>query len=75
MVEVISEAKLSALFVSLCTGVALTIMLNAGFRDLGFALSISGPATLVMAAILVFFATDKIKDGDKPSSNKTTKGK
>ena len=70
-----SEAKLSAVFVSLCTGAALTIMLNAGFRDLGSALSISAPATLVMGAILAFFVTDKIKDGDKPPSNKSSKGK
>jgi hypothetical protein len=42
-------------------------MLNTALRDLGFALSISVPATAVMGAVLFLFASDNIKKGgDKP---------
>jgi hypothetical protein len=69
------EAKISALVVSALTGVGLTLMLNQGFRDLGFALSISGPVTLVMGAVLFLFASDNIKKrGEQPPSKKTNEG-
>ena len=66
----IDEAKVSAIAVSILTGVGLTFMLNTALRDLGFALSISGPATLVMAAVLFLFASDNIKKGGKEPSVK-----
>ena len=63
----ISEAKLSALVISVLTGAGLTLLLNQALRDLGFALSISIPITLVMGAVLFVFASDNIKTGgDKP---------
>lgn len=66
-----SEAKLSAIVISLLTGAGLTLALNAGFRDLGFVLSITVPVTLVMAAVLALFASDNIKKGGKepPKTN------
>ena len=63
----IGEAKLSALFVSALTGIGLTLFLNQALRDLGTALAISVPITLVMGAMLFLFASDNIKKGgDKP---------
>lgn len=63
----IGEARISAIAVSLLTGVGLTFMLNTALRDLGFALSISVPATAVMGAVLFLFASDNFKKGgDKP---------
>ncbi len=63
----ISEAKLSGLVISALTGVGLTLLLNQALRDLGFALSISIPITLVMGAVMFVFASDNIKKGgDKP---------
>ena len=63
----ISEAKLSALVISVLTGAGLTLLLNQALRDLGFALTISVPITLVMGAVLFVFASDNIKTGgDKP---------
>jgi hypothetical protein len=71
----ISEAKLSALAVSALTGIGLTLFLNQALRDLGSALAVSVPVTLVMGGVLTLFATDNIKkDGDKPSKNKANKG-
>lgn len=67
----IGEAKLSALAVSLLTGVGLTIFLSQALRDLGSALAISVPVTLVMGAVLFVFASDNIKKGgDKPPKGK-----
>jgi hypothetical protein len=67
----ISEARISAIAVSLLTGIGLTFMLDKALRDLGSALAISAPATLVMAAVLVVFASDNIKKGgDKPPKGK-----
>ena len=71
----IGEAKISALVVSALTGVGLTLFMNQALRDLNLALSISIPVTLVMGAVLFLFASDNIKtDGDKPPSDKTSKG-
>ena len=71
----IGEAKISALVISALTGAGLTLALNQGFRDLGFVLSMTVPITLVMGAVLFLFASDNIKtDGDKPPSDKTSKG-
>ncbi len=71
----ISEAKLSAIIVSLLTGVGITMFLNNAMRDLGSALAISVPVTLVMGGVLTLFASDNIKKGgDKPSKNKAKKG-
>jgi hypothetical protein len=64
----IGEAKISALVVSALTGVGLTLLLNQGFRDLGFALSIAGPVALVMAVVLFLFANDNVKKRDDASS-------
>jgi hypothetical protein len=66
----IGEARISAIAVSLLTGIGLTFMLNAGFRDLGFVLSISAPVTLVMGAVLFLFASDDIKKGGKEPPEK-----
>jgi len=63
----IGEAKISALVVSVLTGAGLTVMLNQALRDLGFALTITIPITLVMGALLFVFASDNIKKGgEKP---------
>ncbi|RYY97974.1 MAG: hypothetical protein EON61_19740 [Alphaproteobacteria bacterium] len=71
----IGEAKISALAVSALTGAGLTLMLGQAFRDLGFALSISIPITLVMGGVLFLFASDNIKTGgSEPSSDKPSKG-
>jgi hypothetical protein len=59
----IGEAKLSALVVSLLTGVGLTLFLSQALRSLSFALTISVPITLVMGAVLFLFASDNIKKG------------
>ncbi len=62
-----SEAKLSAVVISLLIGAALTVMLNSALRDLGAALTISVPVALVMGVVLTLFASDNIKKGgDKP---------
>jgi hypothetical protein len=58
-----SEARISAIAVSVLTSVGLTFMLNTALRDLGFALSISVPVTLVMGAVLVLLASDGTKKG------------
>jgi hypothetical protein len=60
---VISEAKISAIAVSLLTGVGLTLVLSQALRDLGGALAISVPITLIMGGVLALFATDSIKKG------------
>jgi len=59
----IGEAKISALAVAALTGVGLTFMLNTALRDLGFALTISVPVTLMMGAVLVLLASDNNKKG------------
>jgi hypothetical protein len=53
----IGEAKISALAVSALTGVGLTLMLNQALRDLGYALTISVPVTLVMGGVLFLSLT------------------
>lgn len=68
----ISEAKLSALVISLLTGVGLTLMLNGALRDLSLTLSITVPITAVMAAVLMLFASDNIKKRDEKSPDNTT---
>lgn len=71
-----SEARISAVVVSLLTGAGLTFMLNTGFRDFGLALSISAPVALVMAAGLVLFASDNIKKGgEEPPPKQSNEGK
>lgn len=71
----ISEAKLSALAVSVLTGVGLTFMLNEALRDLGFVLTITVPITLVMGAVMFVFASDTIKKGgEKSPQDKSSKG-
>lgn len=71
----ISEAKLSAIAVSLVTGVGITLFLNQALRDLGSALAISVPVTLVMGGVLTLFASDNIKKGgEKPPKNEANKG-
>ena len=67
----IGEARISAIAVSILTGIGLTFMLNTALRNMGFALSISVPATLVMGAVLFVFASDNIKKG----GNQPPKGK
>jgi hypothetical protein len=59
----IGEARISAIAVSILTGIGLTFMLTTALRDIGFALSISAPVTLVMGAVLFLFASDDIKKG------------
>jgi len=71
----VSEAKVSAFAVSLLTGVGLTLMLNTALRDLGYALSISVPATLVMGAVLMLFASDNVKKGGEEPPKQANKGK
>ncbi len=71
----VSEAKVSAFAVSLLTGVGLTLMFNTALRDLGYALSISVPATLVMAAVLMLFACDNVKKGGEEPPKQANKGK
>jgi hypothetical protein len=72
---VISEAKLSAVAVSLVTGIGITLFLSQALRDLGSALAISVPVTLVMGGVMTLFASDNIKKGgDKPPKNKANKG-
>ena len=71
----IGEARISAIAVSILTGIGLTFMLNTALRDLGFALSISVPIMLVMGAVLFVFASDNIKKGgDEPSAKQAPKG-
>jgi hypothetical protein len=71
----ISEAKLSALGVSVLTGVGLELMLGNVFQDYVFALTYSVPATVVMGAVMALFASDNIKKGgDKPPPENTSKG-
>ena len=48
----IGEARISAIAVSILTGIGLTFMLNSALRDFSFAMSISVPVTLVMGAVL-----------------------
>ena len=63
----ISEARISAVAVSLLTGIGLTFMLNTALRDLGAALAISVPVTLVMGIVMALIASDDIKKrDDKP---------
>ena len=72
----IGEARISAIAVSILTGIGLTFMLNTALRDMGFALSISVPATLVMGAVLFVFASDNIKKGGKePPARQVNEGK
>ena len=61
----IGEARISAIAVSILTGIGLTFMLNSALRDVAFAMSISVPVTLVMGAVLFLFASDDIKKGGK----------
>ena len=71
----IGEAKINALAVSALTGVGLTLMLGQALRDVGYALTISVPVTLVMGGVLFLFANDNIKTGgSEPSSDKPSKG-
>lgn len=71
----IGEARISAIAVSILTGIGLTFMLNAALRDLGFAVSIAGPVTLVMGAVLFLFASDDIKKGGKePPAKQANEG-
>ena len=71
----IDEAKISAVVVSLLTGVGITMFLNNAMRDLGSALAISVPVTLVMGGVLTLFASDNIKKGgEKPPKKKANKG-
>ncbi|MEQ1610572.1 MAG: hypothetical protein ABL956_16640 [Hyphomonadaceae bacterium] len=71
----VSEAKVSAFAVSLLTGVGLTLMLNTALRDLGYALSISVPATLVVAAVLMLLASENVKKGGEEPPKQANKGK
>jgi len=71
----IGEAKISALAVSALTGAGLTLMLSQALRDLGNALVISVPVTLVMGGVLFLFANDDIKKGgSEPPPDKASKG-
>ncbi len=71
----IDEAKISAIIVSLLTGVGITMFLNNAMRDLGSALAISIPVTLVMGGVLTLFASDNIKKGgEKSPKKKANKG-
>lgn len=71
----IGEAKISALAVSALTGAGLTLMLSQALRDLGYALTISVPITLVMGGVLFLFANDDIKKGgNEPPPDKASKG-
>ncbi len=70
----VGEAKISALAVAALTGAGLTLMLSQALRDLGYALSISLPITLVMGAALFFFASDDIRKGGNAPEKQSTKG-
>ena len=72
----IGEARISAIAVSILTGIGLTFMLSTALRDVGFALTISVPVTLVMGAVLFLFASDDIKKGGKePQAKQVNEGK
>ena len=61
----IGEAKISALVVSALTGIGLTLFMNQALRDLGLALSISIPVTLVMGAVLFVLSLISAGAGDR----------
>jgi len=72
----IDEAKLSAIVVSVLTGVGLTLFLNQALRDLGLVLTMTIPVTLLMATVLSLFASDNIRKGrDKSPPQNTSEGK
>ncbi len=71
----IGEARISAIAVSILTGIGLTFMLSSALRDISLALSISVPVTLVMGAVLFLFASDDIKKGgEKPPVKQAPEG-
>ena len=60
---------LSALLVSLMTGVLLTVLLSQAFRNVWLALGYTVPATVVMGGVMALIASEKIKfkmGGKKP---------
>jgi hypothetical protein len=63
-----SEAKVSALIVAALAGVGLTLMLANALRDLGAALAVTVPVTLVLGAVMVLFASDGVRKRDKTSA-------
>ncbi len=67
----LSEAKISALLVSVLTGVGLTLVLAEALRSLAFALTFTVPITLVMAAVLALFASDNIRKSGSARSQKS----
>ena len=60
-----SEGMISALLVSLLTGIVLTILLAQAFRNVWIALGYTVPATLVMGGVMALLASEKIKLGGK----------
>lgn len=63
----ISEARVSAIVVSVLTGVGLTFVLATAFRSVVTALTVAVPVTLVMAAVMALIASDDIKKRDDKS--------
>ena len=61
----ISEGMISALLVTLVTGVMLTVVLAQVFRSVWIALEYTVPATLVMGGVMALIASEKIKLGGK----------
>lgn len=69
--DMLSEARISAIVVSLLTGAGLTLVLSEALRSLAFALTFTVPITLVMAAVLALLASDNIKQSGSGRSRKT----
>jgi hypothetical protein len=65
-----SEAKVSALIVAGLAGVGLTLTLANALRDLGAALAVTVPTTLVLGAGMALFASD----GARKRADKSPKG-
>ncbi|MDP3736621.1 MAG: hypothetical protein Q8R02_04480 [Hyphomonadaceae bacterium] len=63
----LSEAGLSAILVSVLTGIGLTFVLTTAFRSVVTALSVTVPITLVMGAVMALTASDDIKKRDDKS--------
>jgi len=52
---------ISALVVSLLTGVILTVLLTQAFRNVWMAMGYTVPATVVMGGVMALLASEKIK--------------
>jgi hypothetical protein len=64
-----SEARLSAILVSVLTGAGVVLIMGQAFRDVVMGLYFGIPVAIGMALVLSLFASDgvKKKQGEKPS--------